>query len=161
MKPPSQTTTEIINRTKVIDGTLHRQCRICLEWKLLNEKNFYPKFQFFMGHSHECKSCMSKYYKERNTPEKNRKDHLKQRFNLTPEDYKNLYDKQEGKCKICKKHFDLENEDNVNNILHVDHCHKTDKVRGLLCNSCNQGIGHLKDDPTLLYAAIEYLKGGE
>lgn len=40
----------------------------------------------------------------------------------------------------------------------IDHCHKTGKVRGLLCKTCNTGIGHLKDDPNILRSAINYLE---
>ena len=42
--------------------------------------------------------------------------------------------------------------------LSVDHCHTTGKVRGLLCQSCNTGIGLLKEDTKLFMAAIEYLE---
>lgn len=42
--------------------------------------------------------------------------------------------------------------------LDVDHCHETGKVRGLLCSRCNLGIGYFRDNPGLLYEAIEYLE---
>jgi hypothetical protein len=47
----------------------------------------------------------------------------------------------------------------VKNRLHVDHDHATGVARGLLCHSCNTGIGSLRDDPKLVIAAVRYLKG--
>ncbi len=43
--------------------------------------------------------------------------------------------------------------------VHIDHCHKTGKVRGLLCKLCNCGLGYFRDDPKLMLAAITYLGG--
>lgn len=46
----------------------------------------------------------------------------------------------------------------VNGTLHLDHCHKTNDIRGLLCGNCNTGIGQMKDDVDKLQKAIDYLK---
>lgn len=43
--------------------------------------------------------------------------------------------------------------------LFVDHCHDKKKVRGMLCNNCNTGLGYFKDDTTRLQRAIDYLNG--
>lgn len=79
---------------------------------------------------------------------------LKVRYDLSHEDYLKILEKQDGKCAICGR------EDNGYKgkiRLAVDHCHVTNKVRGLLCSSCNNGLGHFKDDVTLLQNALKYL----
>ena len=69
----------------------------------------------------------------------------------SPEKYLELLKESENRCRICNKTED----DNI--VLCVDHCHETGKLRGLLCNNCNAGIGMLNDDPDLLRKALEYL----
>ena len=56
---------------------------------------------------------------------------------------------QEGKCAICG--------DQKGMRLKIDHCHKSQRVRGLLCTKCNTGLGHFNDDPELLVRAKNYL----
>lgn len=58
-----------------------------------------------------------------------------------------------NKCAICNLH-----QAELSLTLAVDHCHKTGKIRGLLCVNCNQGIGKFKDSVFLLEAAIKYLQ---
>lgn len=62
---------------------------------------------------------------------------------------------QEEKCRVCKTEFDLEDQ---NRKPHVDHCHNTGRVRGILCFTCNTAIGKMKDDPELLRRAADYLE---
>ena len=62
-----------------------------------------------------------------------------------------LMDSQK-ECLICKTHVD------ICGTLHIDHDHITGEFRGLICLTCNAGIGMLKDSPEILAAAIEYLK---
>jgi len=80
---------------------------------------------------------------------KHRHHVLKSRYGMTIEDYYKLLEKQNNKCSICK----LE----AIKTLDVDHDHKTDQVRGLLCNNCNRGLGHFKDSPEILKQSYEYL----
>ncbi len=54
-----------------------------------------------------------------------------------------------GLCVICLKAP----------AVHVDHCHKTGRVRGVLCFNCNSGLGLLRDDPDAMYRAADYLEG--
>lgn len=71
---------------------------------------------------------------------------------MTYDLYEKMLIAQNYKCIICDtKHFDTKK-------LHVDHCHKTGKVRGLLCNNCNNGMGKLGDSIERLKLVINYLK---
>lgn len=74
---------------------------------------------------------------------------LKKLYGITENEYQELYRLQAGACKICSVM--------VNNRLHIDHDHETGKVRGLLCGSCNRGIGMFKDNATLLRKAANYI----
>ncbi len=85
----------------------------------------------------------SKAYKAQNVPKK---------YGISIEDYNETFTKQEGKCAICGTH-----QVELKKKLSIDHCHKTGKVRGLLCNNCNVGIGFLKEDIENLRCAILYL----
>lgn len=82
-----------------------------------------------------CQQCYTRYIK----------------YNITPAEFQALLIKQHGGCAIC-------GGKGSGRQLDVDHCHTTNKVRGLLCNNCNRGIGHLKDDPALLRLAATYLE---
>lgn len=64
-----------------------------------------------------------------------------------------MLEDQNGRCKIC----DIEAKDAMWSVLVVDHCHATGKIRGLLCNSCNVGLGKFKDNPRLVEKALGYL----
>lgn len=83
----------------------------------------------------------------------NRYLRLYRKYNMTIDDYNQMFDNQEGKCKICGTHK-LE----LKRRLSVDHCHKTGKIRGLLCSNCNHGLGSFKDSVSFLENAINYLK---
>ena len=69
-------------------------------------------------------------------------------YGLTAEEWQSLFDSQQGLCAICR----------VNNIRDVDHCHITGRVRGLLCNPCNQALGLFNDDKNRLIKATKYLE---
>jgi hypothetical protein len=66
-----------------------------------------------------------------------------------------MYKEQGSACAICKR---TDTGVARTKMLSIDHNHVTGKVRGLLCNWCNQGLGHFRDSPELLIKAAEYLK---
>jgi len=83
-----------------------------------------------------------------------RNNNLKKNFNISLEKYTNILKLQNNRCAICLG----DNSDAKGKIFAVDHCHKTGKIRGLLCRGCNVGIGNLKDNPELLEKAAMYIR---
>ena len=77
-------------------------------------------------------------------------------YPITIEDYNLIFEMQQGKCKICGIH----QKDNKRKLC-IDHCHKTNKVRGLLCNHCNTGLGFFKDNTKSLLEAVNYLNNSK
>lgn len=73
----------------------------------------------------------------------------KHRYKFSIADYNQMFEEQGEVCAICLK--------KVKYLLHVDHCHTTGIVRGLLCAPCNAYLGVIKDDLGVLQRAIEYL----
>lgn len=76
----------------------------------------------------------------------------KRLYDITPEQYEAMLVAQDGRCAICRA-----TEAGGKGGWHVDHCHDTGKIRGLLCNCCNLMLGHAQDDSARLLAAVEYL----
>lgn len=84
-------------------------------------------------------------------PDKVLATHFKRHgYNLTVEEYRDMLIKQGNLCKICRSPPGKRS-------LHIDHCHTTGKVRGLLCCNCNVMIAQSKDDPLRLILGAEYL----
>lgn len=75
-------------------------------------------------------------------------------YGITADDYANLLASQGGRCAICG----ATEPGGRGNRLHVDHCHNSKRVRGLLCAGCNTGLGQMKDDPARLRRAADYLE---
>lgn len=85
---------------------------------------------------------------------------LKRHYGITIGDYMRMHNDQNGLCAICKKpETTVIRGKEVS--LSVDHCHSTGAVRGLLCRPCNQAIGSMKHDRSILLAAIDYLDKSE
>lgn len=87
-----------------------------------------------------------------------RKDlHLRDRYGITIEQYEDMLQSQNGLCTICGVAMDSSQK---TCIPHVDHDHSTGKVRGILCGSCNAGLGNFRDDVKRLLKAVDYLTLG-
>lgn len=96
--------------------------------------------------SKEVPFYWKEYYKRHKEQDKEKK--LMSAYGLSIEEYRSMLSLQEDKCAVCGV---------IMEKPHVDHCHKTDLVRGLLCRDCNIGIGMFRDNPVVLLRAATYL----
>lgn len=77
---------------------------------------------------------------------------------ITPADYQEMVERQGGKCAICGRP-ETASRNGRRIALAVDHDHETGQIRKLLCTTCNTGLGSFRENPALLAAAFDYLKG--
>jgi hypothetical protein len=87
-----------------------------------------------------------------NAKKRNRDSEYRRKYGISLEQYDEMLKAQQGVCAICATSCDT----GMN--LAVDHCHVTNKVRGLLCKNCNTAIGLLKEDVENMNKAINYIK---
>ena len=148
----------------------------CLACNRVNAKAMYAKIRRALGHEVQhretfpegmkrCGRCreiksVSDFHKQRSQPggyntycKACRKDiesdrYFRRTYGLTRQELQALVASQGGWCAICQ----------VNPAEHVDHCHDSGKIRGVLCFTCNVALGHLKDDVQLFRRAIDYLE---
>lgn len=109
------------------------------------------------GLQERCRLCRAEHHQKtkhlRLKPTKTQKRKwLMTSYGLTEDEFNNLLKQQNNKCAICGT------SDWGKPSPSIDHCHKTGKVRGLLCNNCNRGLGLLKDSKEIIQNAIKYLK---
>ena len=109
---------------------------------VLNSENIY----ICVG----CRRENAAKYREKNKDTIRRKGRAA-RYKVSLDHIMALFELQENRCAICHSQIDFDNS-------RIDHSHKTGKVRGILCVSCNTGIGLLQDSPEVLESAAEYLK---
>jgi hypothetical protein len=127
-----------------------KTCTKCLQTKALEK--FY-KGSARHGRMSWCKVCHGRYAKKYEPGYRQRKTDLRRErlYGLKPEAFKAMYERQRGRCASC--------DDEVDPVtVHIDHCHLTERVRGLLCRQCNIALGHLRDDPARINALGRYLE---
>jgi hypothetical protein len=109
-----------------------------------------------------CKKCLAAGHRARYaasgvkrapaTSEVMRSRNLKAAYGITDEDYEEMLASQNGCCAIC-----LVNVTDLSRKLVIDHCHKSGKIRALLCATCNSALGFAKDSSEILRRAADYL----
>lgn len=156
----SKSTAEFSYRDKT-RGQLQSRCKTCCSTAFKAYRQANPdKFREYKWYAKpENKALKAEYQRrrKREMPERvfhaKRNAYLKSKFGITPERYEEMLAAQNGVCAICGSDQPGRNS----TYFHVDHCHDTGTVRGLLCNGCNLGLGHFKDDISRLEKAAKYL----
>jgi len=139
-------------------GCKYRLCTVCRQYKLI--KNFYNCKAIKDGLSYRCIKCDDKARAKwlKDNPEKARESargrNIKIKYGINKKDYEILLKEQRNRCAICR----TKTPRTLNNLSFcIDHCHKKNIIRGLLCSICNRILGLLKDNIKILYKMIEYL----
>lgn len=122
-----------------------RNCVSCGEFKQADQFSCYKAKKSYGGYQavRSCKEC-----------ETHRKlvSHLKNTYDLEYEDYLRMVEEQDNKCYLCG-----ESPSDVYGRLVVDHCHKTGKVRKLLCRMCNVHLSRIEACPDYFNRVKDYL----
>ncbi|MFF7563466.1 endonuclease VII domain-containing protein [Streptomyces pseudovenezuelae] len=125
-------------REKVSVPAGHKRCPQCGDVKPHGE--WERNKSSSDGWASYCRTCRA---------ERNRASYFMRKYGITEARRDEMVASQMGLCVICLKAP----------AVHVDHCHKTGRVRGVLCFNCNSGLGLLGDDPEAMYRAADYLEG--
>jgi hypothetical protein len=129
-----------------------KTCKVCGVEKNISD--------FYIGRK-DCKDCKNaaarkKYIDDPQTTQRNlirmRERAKERRYGITQEQFDEMLVDQNNQCKICSIEF------KGTKYTHIDHCHDTNRVRGLLCNDCNLALGQFSDNTDILDNAIKYLK---
>lgn len=128
--------------------------------------NRSPQLEYYYKNKEKCRARTRKWHAEnkeqanRQAKEWQKKNPEAQKlinekakaksFGLTIEEYRNL--KAKTHCEICAEVFTKSKH------KHIDHCHETNKVRGVLCSKCNLAIGMMRDNPVYLRLTANYLE---
>jgi hypothetical protein len=145
-------------KRELVDGKL--LCPICQTYKELEE--FHNCKGATFDRAYYCKVCSIKNSREnhlrrmKNDPQYRRakcNGWIKLAWRMSVDEYEELLAKQDYACAICKVELPT-----GGHKTHLDHCHKTGKIRAFLCTNCNRGLGHFQDSTDLLSKAIAYIE---
>jgi len=147
---------KLLPKTRFYSG--RRKCKSCHSKRMKEYRRSinYNKVYYEQNKNKEKNRCLENYYKNKDNPDKKlkwRENQLKVKYNITLEEWNKMYKDQNYSCAICKS-----DELVGSGVLHVDHCHVTGSIRGLLCHHCNVALGSFKDNVNILNNAIKYLK---
>lgn len=128
--------------------------KVCVTCKVDRSLDFYPSSPTYVGRC--CRYCVRTRTARRlqtKFDESFRALNIR-KYGMRLPDLESLLLFQAQRCRIC-----WTSEPAGKGSFHVDHCHETGRVRGLLCGRCNVGLGMFRESPGLMAAATEYLSG--
>lgn len=133
-------------------------CTKCGETKPLSEYSHKRPTGRKPGLQPRCKSCAVEDTREwyRKNKDKAKNSRLVSAYGITLQEYEGVIAKQNNRCLICGVKFKTKKVGPDSPV--VDHCHSTGRVRGILCNECNRGLGYFRDSPQALRQAANYLE---
>lgn len=120
-------------------------------YRIVNASMLSEKTKKWQRENPELYKAKNRKWNSKNK-DKKKSTVFKNQYGITLDNYYELFEEQNGCCAICSK-----NQLTLKRSLHIDHCHKTKEIRGLLCQHCNTLLGFANDDVNLLQAAINYL----
>ena len=124
-----------------------------MPYKNKENKEVYDR-RYYKKNKEKINKVNKKYAQSEKGKLGKRKDALKRKFGISLKEYDEIFAKQNGICVIC-------GQTEINRRLAVDHNHKTDKIRGLLCTRCNFWVGQMEKNPNLISQIMEYIKNYE
>lgn len=142
-----------------------KKCTVCDQ--LLDYSNYHKSKSTKDGYGYRCRECDREArlkYREANKErfaEVSRRKALKFKYGISLEEYEAILEKQGHSCAICKTKENGVPGKRRSWNWSVDHCHASGRIRGLLCNQCNRGLGMLGDTVESLQKALDYLKKSE
>lgn len=144
----------------LLDAQGRKKCASCEQYKDLSD--FSPTKGKAYGVNSWCKMCIAQLKNAHYTLERARAEHLWRVYGLTTEEYEKRFLDQNGLCACCgrpeaRRAGRKKRSENVP-LLHVDHCHTTGRIRGLLCSACNTALGLLEEDPQRIKALLHYVE---
>jgi len=147
----------MFNTNRATKDGFNTICKACVAITRKKYKNSEHGKNVEKRYRASSKDRRSEYYKKYNKTEKrknwireyNKYSKMKKNYDLSKETYDKMITEQENKCYICKIQL---------NRANIDHCHKTGKVRAILCTGCNHGLGNFKENTDLLKKAILYIQ---
>jgi hypothetical protein len=156
---------EEFREAKGYKGGRHSQCKGCEADRLREWRKSNPDKTQAQWSRNNAKRKMNGdgYYnpdRKQEWSRRRRNSHLKKKYNITLLEWESVFEAQGHKCLTCHRSEGLlEGGGHVRMV--TDHCHKTNRLRGIICNDCNRALGAVRDEPETLQNLIDYLMAAQ